>query len=1065
MTEHDSLPIQESLLLIGSEEVEIQILKGGQQIEESIRKLLRENLKVALRDEAGISSMFIGARWVFYLDGKFLFTPFSTVDADINSSSITGTYLKNKDTVTFQGERQSSGSGIECVDGIIHTDDEIYRAEFIYSTDKTIAKTLQVLSQNAQPPSRKIEIIEGIEVPSTFKIVLEGKTEAQSFGSLAASLEISPHSHPNDPNPFEVWLSTETSDRVGRFFWQSFWGSLIEEGERDGTITANNGQVDIEFQPPREARGGLTWETINQGEMARYLPTVGVDVNQGTLSFGIQGDRISGSIRASGTVFGFAPEPERFSTYEAQFTGQRIHQQQEENLELAEAMPLDKSETSELQTETALGSPETDTKDEFLLPSVFNVSIEGRTEAQHFGPLTGELMISPSRNPEDPDPEDPNPFFVFLHTDIEFIHINGFIVWTTFNGDSKLKQLESRVFVEDGQIRLEVEPSERLRSLQWKTLPDATTADVAPVPVHTERGNFTFSIQGDQISGEIHASGWTLDETRKVSTYDAQITGERQFSRVAEEIRGVLSSSSFAGRWETGNCAFGQIELQENEQTISGTYTERGGGVIEGTAHGSRLDFTWKDGQAEGWGFLRAIFSQGTLTGLWGYSTDKNSLQSLTGTRLYPALLASQNLTDDDAQELRPLARELAQQERGELAIPLLEKLLSFYKSERERLKQQNKSPDTLLTEEVDVLHWLVFCEAQSHSYDRLLNHLQYAVKLKKLQDPKQSFQWEFSNRIDDIVKDFNHTIELLESIKPNIIDSELLTQEHTKIVEAFTFLIEYWERLQNRLKDCCAELNYFKTNVKSSQDNSPLANWMNLANFLEEKQTFVLSEIEENAERVKEVFKEQFDIVGNFNAWLRGFNYKNLSKGNLSEIYEIDALEERIKHLLANNSKLTKFEKQLFTDHWIFIKALTRLSCLIEMKRRKTSHFAEILEERFPFEKRLDSYYDSLAKLSDPIESLRKDFVKEIDKINVLRKGQTFLQELVKLLFELGSYKEALVVAEKTKTRAFADFLAARSDIQEGTRQIFSKEKVLLSIAQAPPLTFEDILKMVQQQ
>lgn len=1052
MFEHNSLKKAETqLLLTGSEEIKIQILKGGQRIEESIRKLLREK-KILLPDEDRLWKMFVGAGWVFYPNGQFFFIPSPTVDFDTKLFPLSGTYVKVEDTFKFQGERQSAEGGIACVDGIIHTNGNIFRAEFIYSRNKASEKISQVLSQNVQPPSIKIENIEGIEVPSTFNISLEGKTEAQSFGPLSATLQILPCYHPNDPNPFFVKLDTEILNGVnGRFLWRSFWGSSIEEGTANGAITLNNGQVCIEFQPIaiRELRVGLTWDTLNQGEMAEYLTTVGVDVNQGTLTFVIQGDRVSGSIRASGTVFSLLSTGSVSSTYEAEFTGQR----QVDNLELAETLPLQ----GEPQTENAFALALRFEEDEIPINSIFNVSIAGRTEAQSFGILTGTLMILRS------DPQDPNPFSVTLHTDIGLHNTNGFIVWTTFNDVGEHKQLESRVFVENGQIHLEVEPRENFRTLIWKTLPKDTTSNVAPVPVHVERGNFTFSIKGNKISGEIHASGTTFGGQPELSTYDARIEGQRQVSHVAEEIRRVLNSSGFAGCWETKNQAFGQIELHESGQKVSGTYTERGGGVIEGIVRGSRLDFTWKDEQAEGWGFLRAIFSRGTLTGLWGYDTNKTDIHSLIGTRQYPALLTNQILTADDVQEIKYLVQNLWQQGRGELAIPLLEKVLNFYKSER--LKPQTQDTDNFLTTEVEVLNLLIHCEAQSNNFERLPERLVYALAIQQLQDPRRLLKQYFNKKIDDLSKLFNETLKQLQSLQSNLSQPQTVNQERIEIIEAFTLLTEQWEWLQIRLNHDCSELNNLKISVTNSKIASELVSWVNFGNFIAEKQGFFLLEKDKVTERERKVFKDQIEIIHNFNIWLRGWDYENMKNATINDLYKLDVIENKIKQLVTNNNELTNFEKQFFMNQLSLIVILLSMTNSLEIRQMGIRNYVTQREEKIRLPETINSHDDSLANLSTHMELWRKKIVKDVDKIEALGKGQLFFQELVKILFQLGSYKQALVVSEKAKTRAFADLLATPSDIQERMRQISSKERVIFNIAIAPSLTFEDILELVKHQ
>jgi len=118
---------------------------------------------------------------------------------------------------------------------------------------------------------------------------------------------------------------------------------------------------------------------------------------------------------------------------------------------------------------------------------------------------------------------------------------------------------------------------------------------------------------------------------------------------------------------------------------------------------------------------------------------------------------------------------------------------------------------------------------------------------------------------------------------------------------------------------------------------------------------------------------------------------------------------------------------------------------------------------EKFRLTETIKSHDDALANLSSHMDLWRKELVIDVDKIEALGEGQLFFQKLVKILFQLGSYKQALVVSEKAKTRAFADLLATPSDIQKGIRQIFSQEKIIFNIATAPSLTFEDILELVK--
>ena len=215
------------------------------------------------------------------------------------------------------------------------------------------------------------------------------------------------------------------------------------------------------------------------------------------------------------------------------------------------------------------------------VPSTFNISLQGETEAQTFDSLSGTLKIEPTLFPEDP-----NPFLVTLETNAR--ESNGSISWLS---SAPLSMGNSKIAVIDGQVRLNLAPSQGERTdIIWYTQPSGNANEASnnkPVGVTGAEGILTFSIQGNQISGEIKASGnsWLWQS----STYVGKFTGEVE-----------LPPPSFKGVWE--ETAFGEIELRQEGEKVSGTYTGRGGGRIEGIAQGNRLDFTWKDPEkGKGW--------------------------------------------------------------------------------------------------------------------------------------------------------------------------------------------------------------------------------------------------------------------------------------------------------------------------------------------------------------------------------------------------------------------------------------------------------------------------------
>jgi hypothetical protein len=169
-----------------------------------------------------------------------------------------------------------------------------------------------------------------IPVPVIFKITLQGTAEESSFGLLEGTLEIQPAAS-GDPNPFLValYMNAQTDAELvpGSIFWQSFTAGHPQQQEQYSRITVTNNQVRLDINPSQTFRSDVMWFTAVTGTMADYMrqagrvPRSSVSPTSGTLTFSIQGDRISGEIQATGETDLGLP-----STYRAQFTGQRIAQ-------------------------------------------------------------------------------------------------------------------------------------------------------------------------------------------------------------------------------------------------------------------------------------------------------------------------------------------------------------------------------------------------------------------------------------------------------------------------------------------------------------------------------------------------------------------------------------------------------------------------------------------------------------------------------------------------------------------------------------------------------------------
>jgi hypothetical protein len=162
------------------------------------------------------------------------------------------------------------------------------------------------------------------------------------------------------------------------------------------------------------------------------------------------------------------------------------------------------------------------------VPSIFRITLEGTLEGQPFSPLSGTLKILSRHS------RDPNPFLVDLSTDLD--RVNGGISWTSFVPTrSKKSELNSKIQIERGQVNLNVELGSHFRvGIMWFTFEErASTSKYRHllagilIGATATSGNFTFSIQGSRVSGNILASGKT-DMGGDPSTYQARLIGQEQ---------------------------------------------------------------------------------------------------------------------------------------------------------------------------------------------------------------------------------------------------------------------------------------------------------------------------------------------------------------------------------------------------------------------------------------------------------------------------------------------------------------------------------------------------------
>lgn len=407
------------------------------------------------------------------------------------------------------------------------------------------------------------------------------------------------------------------------------------------------------------------------------------------------------------------------------------------------------------------------------IPSQFKISLEGKTNKGAFSSLPGTLFITNKTHKESQ-----SPFSISLAINPDLFGTNGFIVLNS--EENNQEDPNTRIHVSNNQVRLEFSLSEFMRSTTYTLGADESSPDLYR-QVLIENAILTFTYEGNQISGEIKASGIILpggaDEyfsDAEKSTYEAKLTGEISTSLPVEKLKAALASR-FNGQWDALNSPFGQIKLQRNGQQVSGTYTGSGGGTIEGIARGNRLDFSWQDTQRKekGGGFFRAIAGGGKLVGIW-WREDRASQtpgESVIASWQLPSFITTETFSPFDLQELRYLGQELALQHRYDPAALIINRVIVFYLGQQLEETpafevasvEKEKELEEKLISAAFSLNFLINCHFQLGDYEQLLTSLDYGLKIQRLLDPEESANRLFRRLTADIANTLTSNAERFE--------------------------------------------------------------------------------------------------------------------------------------------------------------------------------------------------------------------------------------------------------------------------------------------------------------
>ncbi len=95
-------------------------------------------------------------------------------------------------------------------------------------------------------------------------------------------------------------------------------------------------------------------------------------------------------------------------------------------------------------------------------------------------------------------------------------------------------------------------------------------------------------------------------------------------------------TADFTGRWKTN---WGPMEMTQKGSEVMGHYTGQFKGIIDGTASGKRLEFTWSQPNGEhGRGYFILSEDGNSINGMWGMDDSDSNGGNWTGTRAAAAI-------------------------------------------------------------------------------------------------------------------------------------------------------------------------------------------------------------------------------------------------------------------------------------------------------------------------------------------------------------------------------------------------------------------------------------------
>lgn len=709
------------------------------------------------------------------------------------------------------------------------------------------------------------------------------------------------------------------------------------------------------------------------------------------------------------------------------------------------------------------------------IPSQFNISLKGQTDQGVFDSLSGILFITASSS------ESQYPFLITLVINPDLFGKNGWIYLNTEENFQKAPNI--KIQVKSRQVCLEIISNQNTHPIY--TLGTESSSPDFNRRVLIEKGILTFTVDGDNISGEIKASGIYLPNTNehfsdfeKLSTYEAKLMGKIPKSSIVEKLKNVLASSfkkqSFSSdknnnvnkSWQLPSFVISEnlspFDLQELRYLghdlalehqykpasvilnyVITTYLQQNKAFESGDLEKEREQESC---------LISAAFSLNFLLDCYFQLED------------YPQLLKSL----DDGLEIQRLLGPEASSSRlfqqfmlkiSNLLISNAERLAFMengYKNWQKmvsgnlgmigiNLEKDNEHQQVIITaiEEgqpadlAGILPQDVILKIDG----KIIQGLDEQQVLKKIQGQPET-------PVTLTIQRNNQELEF-QLTRTKIEMSSL--QRQAKINQTLTSFSHILRDFQKRLAYYLNQIHLLIERIAQGQEE-PVAALLSISGDIENLLIQFSENINVFINQGKEGFNQQTEALDDLEFILAKF--KNFDPKDNLDIKELDAREERMMQRIENAPELTSLEKQLFKAYYTTMMSLLtfKFEVKCELNLLKKNDVKKLFAENRKRAK------DITSNLSERIEIWRARLKEDLAKIEALEQGQAFFNKALQFLISLNYLEEALVISEKSRARAFADLLSERFSVTTNSPSIVP------SIAAKSP-TLEQIKKMAQEQ